>query len=49
VGAGFASGEVTTSSFNIANLAATSGALWAVMQGVFQLFKTNKTFGAHLT
>lgn len=47
--AGFASGEVTTASFNIANLVATSGALWAVMQGVFQLFKTNKTFGAHLT
>lgn len=48
VGAGFASGEVTTSSFNVANLAVTSGALWAVMQGVFQLFKDNKTFGAHL-
>lgn len=48
VGAGFISGEVTTSSFNLANIFVTSGALWAVMQGVFQLFKDNKTFGTLL-
>lgn len=48
VGAGFASGDVTTSSFNLANIAVTSAALWAVMQGVFQLFKNSKTFGAFL-
>lgn len=46
--AGFASGEVTTSSFNLANIVVTSGALWAVMQGVFQLFKDSKTFGSRL-
>lgn len=48
VGAGFYTGEVTTSSFNLQNLATTSAALWAVSQVVFQLFKNNKTFGTYL-
>lgn len=48
VGAGFYSGEVTTSSFDLQNLASTSAALWAVSQVVFQLFKSSKTFGQYL-
>ena len=48
VGAGFVSGDVTTSSFDTQNLVTTAAALWAVSQAVFQLFKNNKTFGVYL-
>lgn len=48
VGAGFASGELKQADFTTANLYVTMGALWAVQQAVFQLFKDNKTFGKYL-
>jgi hypothetical protein len=48
IGAGFYSKELTTTDFNIQNLLVTSGALWAVMQGVFQIFKDNHIVGKYL-
>lgn len=48
LGAGFLSGELTQADFSTTNLYVTMGALWAVQQAVFQLFKDNKTFGAYL-
>jgi len=46
--AGFASGELKQADFTTVNLYATMGALWAVQQGIFQLFKDNKVFGGYL-
>lgn len=48
LGAGFLSGELTQADFTTVNLYATMGALWAVQQAVFQLFKDNKTFGKYI-
>lgn len=48
VGAGFLSGELTQADFTTINLYVTMGALWAIQQGVFQLFKDSKTFGRFL-
>lgn len=48
VAAGFTSGELTSADFTTANLYITMGALWAIQQAVFQLFKDNKTFGKYL-
>jgi hypothetical protein len=48
VAAGFLSGELKQADFTTANLYVTMGALWAVQQAVFQLFKNNKTFGKYL-
>lgn len=46
--AGFLSGELSQADFTTVNLYATMGALWAVQQAVFQLFKDNKTFGKYI-
>lgn len=48
VAAGLVSGELKQADFITVNLYATMGALWAIQQGVFQLFKDNGTFGKYL-
>ena len=48
VAAGLVSSELASSDFTTVNLYATIGALWAIQQGVFQLFKDNHVFGRYL-